>query len=168
MELINAISKGNKRAFSNLVGVTPTVLENIVGTRQGKPGYELMKKIAFAIENINLDWLLTGRGFMFLDTLNESSLPQQPITTPTMSESSFIYKMYQDEKIEKERMLKEKEAKIEELNQRVIELSTQLAKVCPEGVGFVKSASTKNRLLRETQSANSDNANSSKPQKARI
>lgn len=35
MELINEVSKGNKRAFSKLVGVTPTVIENIVGTRKG-------------------------------------------------------------------------------------------------------------------------------------
>lgn len=165
MELINTISRGNKRAFSNLVGVTPTVVENIVGTRQGKPGYELMEKIAFAIENINLDWLLTGRGFMFLNDPKQSPLLQQPTTMP---ESSFIYKMYQDEKIEKERMLKEKEAKIEELNQRVIELSTQLAKVCPEGLDIVEPASTKNRLLRKTQSANSDNVNSPKQRKVRI
>lgn len=73
-ELINAVSNGNKRAFSQLVGVSPTVIENIVGTRQGKPGYELLEKILFAIENINIDWLLTGRGSMLRTEVASISL----------------------------------------------------------------------------------------------
>ncbi|MFK1819452.1 hypothetical protein ACIXCY_22150 [Bacteroides fragilis] len=161
MELINAISKGNKRAFSHLVGVTPTVIENIVGTRQGKPGYELMSKIAFAIENINLDWLLTGRGTMFLNDLNQPLSPQHP--SLEQSESSFIYKMYQDEKAEKERMLRDKDAKIEELNQRIIALSTELTEARLEGLPTAKNASTKKCLSRKTRSVDSDNVNSQKP-----
>lgn len=85
-QLINAVSNGNKRAFSQLVGVTPTVIENIVGTRKGKPGYELLEKIAFAIENINLDWLLTGRGSM----LRPDSVQQIAEPTPVSASSDAV------------------------------------------------------------------------------
>lgn len=114
-ELINTVSKGNKRAFSNLVGVTPTVLENIVGKRQGKPGYDLLEKIAFAIENLNLDWLLTGRGTMFN---NVHQLPQeqnQPsISAQASIDQAQIVKMFMDK-------INEKDCKIDQLQ---IELRT--------------------------------------------
>ena len=45
-ELIAVVTKGNKRAFSAMVGVSPTVIENIVGSRQGKPGFDLLEKIS--------------------------------------------------------------------------------------------------------------------------
>ena len=32
---------GNKRAFSMAIGVTPTVIENVVGSRQGKPSFDV-------------------------------------------------------------------------------------------------------------------------------
>ena len=102
-ELINSISKGNKRAFSNLVGVTPTVIENIVGTRKGKPGYELLEKIAFAIEYINLDWLLTGRGSMLRSdqTQPDSQTVAQPI------EATVYYNMYKEEKADNKALIEE-------------------------------------------------------------
>lgn len=124
-QLINAISNGNKRAFSQLVGVTPTVIENIVGTRKGKPGYELLEKIAFAIENVNTDWLLTGRGSMLHNskTSEESTTGDVPNSVPTSpAEESIIYKMYQDLQAEK----KEKEAENKELTVKMLQMSEEL------------------------------------------
>lgn len=54
---------GNKRAFATSVGVSPTVIENVVGTRQGKPSYDVLEKVC-ANANINPEWLLTGNGPM--------------------------------------------------------------------------------------------------------
>ncbi|WP_417940356.1 hypothetical protein [Flavobacterium sp. RS13.1] len=63
-EIINTLFNGKKSHFANKIGVSPTVVENIVGTRQGKPSFGVLEKIAFAIENINTHWLLTGTGTM--------------------------------------------------------------------------------------------------------
>lgn len=121
-KLINTVSKGNKRAFSNLVGVTPTVIENIVGTRQGKPGYDLLEKIAFAIENLNLDWLLTGRGTMF-NSDHQSSLEQDQLSllAKSSTDQTQMVKMFMDR-------INEKDAKIDqlqiELRQQSVELAT--------------------------------------------
>lgn len=59
------------------IGVAPTVIENVVGTRQGKPSFDVLEKIC-ANADISATWLMTGRGEMLAD---ESVVPvkQQPI-----------------------------------------------------------------------------------------
>lgn len=62
-EIIKSLFNGNKRAFAQQVGVSPTVIENVVGTRKGKPSYDVLYKI-IANANISPEWLMTGRGNM--------------------------------------------------------------------------------------------------------
>lgn len=118
-ELIAAVTKGNKRAFSAMVGVSPTVIENIVGSRQGKPGFDLLEKIAYSIENINLDWLITGRGEMLKE---EQKKEEVSISTV---DASCIYNMYKDYKNMQDSLnfeIKELHAKIEKQNDTIITL----------------------------------------------
>ena len=63
-KIIDELFSGNKRAFSFAVGVSPTVTENIVGKRQSNPSFDVTSKIAYSIDNINSEWLLTGNGDM--------------------------------------------------------------------------------------------------------
>ncbi len=62
-QIINALFKGNKSAFAAAIGVTPSVVDNIVGKRQGKPSFEVVEKVS-ALAEINIDWLITGKGEM--------------------------------------------------------------------------------------------------------
>lgn len=62
-EIINTCYNGNKRAFSIAVGLSTSVVENVVGKRNGNPSYEVLEKIC-ANANINPEWLLTGKGNM--------------------------------------------------------------------------------------------------------
>ena len=61
--IINELYKGNKRSFSKQIGVSPTVIENVMGTRQGKPSFDVLEKIC-SNANISPEWLLTGNGDM--------------------------------------------------------------------------------------------------------
>lgn len=61
--IINALYNGNKRAFATSIGVSATVVENVVGKRQGKPSYDVLVAIC-AYANISAHWLLTGEGEM--------------------------------------------------------------------------------------------------------
>lgn len=79
MAIINQLYNGNKRAFSMAVGVTPTVIENVVGTRQGKPSFDVLEKVC-ANANISATWLMTGRGDMLADEPT-GTIKQQPIIT---------------------------------------------------------------------------------------
>lgn len=62
-QIIKVLYNGNKRAFATACGISPTVVENVVGTRQGKPSYDVLEKMC-ANANVNPDWILTGNGEM--------------------------------------------------------------------------------------------------------
>ncbi len=64
--IIDSLYGGNKRAFALSVGVSPTVIENIVGSRQGSPSFDITQKIC-ANANIDANWFLTGDGVMLKD-----------------------------------------------------------------------------------------------------
>lgn len=62
-QIITTLFKGNKSAFASAVGITPSVVDNIVGKRQGKPSFEVLEKVS-ALAEINIEWLITGSGNM--------------------------------------------------------------------------------------------------------
>jgi hypothetical protein len=72
--LIDYYANGNKSAFSRRIGVAHTVIENIVGKRGGDPSFSLMRNIFEALPDINLDWLMFGRGAML-----KSDTPPAPV-----------------------------------------------------------------------------------------
>lgn len=61
--IIHVLYNGNKRAFATSIGVSATVIENVVGKRQGKPSYDVLVAVC-ACANISAHWLLTGEGDM--------------------------------------------------------------------------------------------------------
>lgn len=69
--LINTLNL-NKNSFAKAVGTSATVIQNILGPRQSKPGFDLLSKIAETFD-INSDWLLLGQGSM----LKEQEQPHQ-------------------------------------------------------------------------------------------
>lgn len=71
--LIQDFSNGNKKAFAEMIGVSPTVIENIVGKREGNPSFEVLRKLKFAIANLNTDWLLAGGGSMLITERKEAT-----------------------------------------------------------------------------------------------
>ena len=62
-QVIKTLYRGNKRAFAQAIGVSATVVENVVGSRKGKPSYDVLEKIC-ANANISAEWLITGNGEM--------------------------------------------------------------------------------------------------------
>lgn len=64
--IIKVLFGGNKRAFALHIGVSPTVIENVVGSRQGKPSFDFLEKVC-AKANISAEWLLMGKGEMLGD-----------------------------------------------------------------------------------------------------
>ena len=63
-KIIRALYGGNKSAFATAVGIAPSVVDNIVGKRQGKPSFEVIEKVS-ALAEVNITWLITGRGEPF-------------------------------------------------------------------------------------------------------
>lgn len=67
-KLIDLETGGNKRAFATRIGVTASVIENIVGKRKSTPSYTIIEKIS-KIEKLNLNWLIKGEGEVYSDKL---------------------------------------------------------------------------------------------------
>ena len=79
--IINSMYKGNQSAFAKVIGVNPTVIANVVGSRQGKPSFDVISKIC-ANADVSAEWLLTGRGKMTIDeTEDKKNLPKATRTT---------------------------------------------------------------------------------------
>lgn len=78
--IIKVLFGGNKRAFAVHVGVNPTVVENVVGKRKGKPSFDFLEKVC-ANANISAEWLLLGIGEMAMDMF-------EPRKTPILSRSN--------------------------------------------------------------------------------
>lgn len=67
--IIKVLFNGNKRAFAKAVGISPTVVENVVGARKGKPSYDVLVKVC-ANANISAEWLLLGGSDLVADMFN--------------------------------------------------------------------------------------------------
>lgn len=87
--IIKELYGNNQSSFAKAVGVTPTVIANVVGTRRGKPSFDVMEKVC-ANANISPDWLLTGLGPML-----KSPSPTAPIG-PTISTETGTGTPYYD------------------------------------------------------------------------
>lgn len=83
--IINSVYKGNQSAFAKAIGVTPTVIANVVGTRQGKPSFDVISKVC-ANANISAEWLLTGEGDMLKSAREEAEVEIKPIHQPRSAE----------------------------------------------------------------------------------
>ena len=62
----------NNNSFSGIVGTNPTVIHNIIKGRNA-PGFELLSKIALSFGKINMNWLITGKGNMYVQEMLEQS-----------------------------------------------------------------------------------------------
>jgi len=136
-KLIDEFYNGNKRAFSIAIGVTPTVIENIVGKRQGNPSFDITLKIINAFENVSVGWLMTGKGRMLRGndmslTLNSEQIKKN--NTGLTRDKSDISTENRNEKESKEQYYIEK---IEYL-EKVILAKDELIKAQEEIISLLK------------------------------
>ena len=65
------------RAFSEMIGETPTKTQNYVGVRNSMPGADYLEKILLHFDSINPLWLLTGKSEPFLPGVAEPEVNYQ-------------------------------------------------------------------------------------------
>lgn len=79
--IIDKLYNGKQSRLADAIGVAPSVIANVVGKRQGKPSFEILKKIC-ANANISADWLISGRGDMVLHDADPSTVVSSGETRP--------------------------------------------------------------------------------------
>lgn len=64
------------RPFATQAGIDPAVFHNIVSEkgRQNKPSFDVLEKILLSFDNINPDYLMTGRGEMLISPESKNDL----------------------------------------------------------------------------------------------
>jgi phage repressor protein C with HTH and peptisase S24 domain len=65
ISLIDVLTRGNEKKFAESIGVKPAVINNYTtGKQQSKPGFEVLRKILDVYPDVNMEWLLAGKGEM--------------------------------------------------------------------------------------------------------
>jgi phage repressor protein C with HTH and peptisase S24 domain len=79
MKVVDYFTKGNEKRFAERIGVSPAVINNYTtGKQQSKPGFEVLAKICEQFPDINIEWLINGRGLMLRD---EATAPRLLVST---------------------------------------------------------------------------------------
>ena len=86
--IIKEVYGNNQSSFAKAIGVSPTVIANVVGSRRGKPSFDVLEKVC-ANAYVSPTWLLTGEGDMLRTS---ATVPINPIapTSPTPQFEALI------------------------------------------------------------------------------
>lgn len=129
LRIANELYGGNKSALSKSIGVSPTVVENILGTRKGNPGFDVLQKTIYANANINPEWLMTGQGEMLK---SEKSLTATTPTKPStlVKEDNPLLDYLQNENKELKEEISTLNAENKALNKEIGKLEGKLEDAC--------------------------------------
>lgn len=111
--LITHFCNGNKSLFAQQIGVRPSVIGNITGERKGNPSFEVVQKILNAFASVNPDWFIFDKGEMLRTDQSKSLLSVTPTETPSLSDTITL--RFMDKLDEKDKMIREKDANIAQL-----------------------------------------------------
>lgn len=90
--------------FADILSVARGSVSHILSGRN-KPGYDFLESLLLHYPNLNLDWLLTGKGRMYKDGQEEASplpetdlfeVPQDVEAAPETREIAHILVFYRD------------------------------------------------------------------------
>ena len=118
-EYVDSLGISNNE-FGRVIGCSSAQVTQML-THEKNFGVDKLLKIFSGYPTLNPDWLLTGNGPMLRDnkTSERNKRSSTLITTPiSPAEEAIIYKMY-----------KEKEAKIEELNAKMLSMSEEIGRL---------------------------------------
>lgn len=115
-KIIRALYGGNKSAFATAVGIAPSVVDNIVGKRQGKPSFEVIEKVS-ALAEVNVEWLVTGRGDAFDFRSEEEKKKADYFPQDSANNNTLL------------QIIKEKDIKIIEQAEEIGRLKEQIAQL---------------------------------------
>ena len=99
---------GNKSSFSRAIGVRPSVIQNITGQKQSKPGFILLQKILTKFENLDAEWLILGKGTMWKPAKpnakkiqdQQSALINKTIKQEVKKQTAILEKLIESQKRE--------------------------------------------------------------------
>ena len=125
--IIKNLYGGNKRAFAVAVGVSPTVVENVVGTRLGKPSFDVIERIC-ANANISPAWLVLGKGAITQDMTDAPSNNSSIANVSSDTKVSEFLQPFMEMLKDKDRLLAEQSEEIGKLKEQIRQLTIEKVK----------------------------------------
>lgn len=141
-KLVDTYAKGSVKKFSEIIQLSSSQKLNRVFNLDKRNGEypdvssDIIISIANKISDVNIDWLLTGRGSMLKDEGVALKGGQEPVSP--VSESSVYYTMYKEERAKAEsqaeqigalkQTIRQLEEKIEGLQASGIDLDSEGAR----------------------------------------
>lgn len=124
--IINTLYNGNKSAFAKAICVAPSVVDNIVGKRQGKPSYDVIEKIS-ALAEVNLNWLIAEKGELM--DFHSRAVQTKPDPEPVANtQTPGLESKLLDMLTEKDRIIRGQAEEIGTLRERIKQLEQRLEK----------------------------------------
>ena len=116
---------GTKNSFSKAIGVNPSVVGNIVGRRLSKPSFEVIEKIMQKFPDVNLEWLILGKGTMWK--------PAKPNAKKIQDQQSALINKTIKQKVKKqtailEKLIESQKREINTLTNYIARLEKELQK----------------------------------------
>lgn len=123
-QLVNEFGGGKNTTFASIIGSSEA---NVRGYRATvMPKYDFLEKIARSFD-IDLKWLLTGEGFMLCNSKTSEEATMDHGTEKVQSASSEAITLRMMDKLdEKDNIIKEKDAKIDQLQSELRAQSAEL------------------------------------------
>jgi phage repressor protein C with HTH and peptisase S24 domain len=81
---------GNKKKFSESISFSPQVVSNIVSGRKSKPSFDVIKAILSTNDNINAEWLISGKEPMLKDPFPKTKMEKETAGTKKLISKRFI------------------------------------------------------------------------------
>lgn len=117
--IITDLYGGNKSAFASAIGVTPSVIDNIVGKRQGKPSFDVVEKVS-ALAEVNIQWLITGKGEAFVFGVTNDPVQSHQSNGFELKLLDMVY--------QKDAIIRQQAEEIGQLREQVRQLNQRLEK----------------------------------------
>jgi maltooligosyltrehalose synthase len=101
-----SVKKITKTEFCKETSIPYQTIINIIGDRQTKPSFEILEKILTTYENINSDWLIKGKGEMFLSEVKTQTNKHPESRTSQWTEEWYatVEKLQEEVKLYKQEM----------------------------------------------------------------
>ena len=129
-ELIFRLNK-NQSSFAKSIGVTQTAVYSTVHGKT-KPRYEFMESILLAYPNISKEWLMEGKGEMFLD-----AAPSEPAKAEPSNDAGYLLDILKRIEDSFKSNIEEKDRVIADQRFIIDTLKNQVAALSSVNAGFI-------------------------------
>jgi hypothetical protein len=130
-ELIFRLNK-NQSSFAKSIGVTQTAVYSTVHGKT-KPRYEFIESILLAYPNINKEWLMEGKGEMFVDTASKV----EPAKTESGNDGGYLLDILKRIEDSFKSNIEEKDRVIADQRFIIDTLKNQVAALSSVNAGFI-------------------------------